>query len=305
MANKRKNEYLENSSAKKEKPTPKEEIENTKNTIHNMIQSLKDENPSTNEKLFKKTLTSKGDIEQIESDEKEIIKTEKEQLINFEDKINDFKFNMLKTDSNLFKINGKVIKKSILKNLTSRKDHSNLAFFSIILFDGEDYLKVNFWKNEANIYYNLIQENTYIILENGQIEKPSLQYKITKLEFEIIVNIESKIQTVYDQLFTINNINLHNLTKIGSIYMKKIFNQILNIQGTITTISEPVVRIKKRQDIFISEDAIEIKLIIWNDQFDTSQFETGKILKIELVTINKFGNEIQIQLNEFSNLTLI
>jgi len=198
---------------------------------------------------------------------------------------------------NKYTIQARVIKKSGKKTWSNSRGEG--CVFDFELKDASGEIKVTAFNDEANKYFDTIQEGKVYYLSNGKIapvRKP--EYNNTGHNYELSLQQHSQIELTQDRYNTVPTIE-YNFVKVADIQnvndKDKIDILVLVTKvGTCTTQALRSGRDTKKREVTVTDDSnAEIMLTLWGDnaaKYDQENFE-GKVVAIKSVMVTDWNGK--------------
>jgi len=198
---------------------------------------------------------------------------------------------------NKYTIKARVIKKSQKKTWSNSRGEG--CVFDFILKDASGEIKVTGFNDEANKYFDTIQEGKIYYLSNGKIQnvrKP--EYNNTGHNYELTLMQHTQIEQTLDRNNAVPTVD-YNFVKVADIQnvndKDKIDILVLVTKvGTCVTQALRSGRDTKKREVTVTDDSnAEIMLTLWGDnaaKYDQENFE-GKVIAIRSVQVSDWNGK--------------
>lgn len=207
---------------------------------------------------------------------------------------NDFKtIKDLNSDLKDWSIKARVSEKYPLRKWENKNGSGNILNFELIDYTG--MIRAVAFRDLANQYETLIHENEIYKISNGIIRKIKDEYKISKINMEILITNETIIEIIKDENEKMP-MKTYDFCSLKEVKNKK-NNELVDIIGICWQIGElETVSLTSSNKTFIKKDIIlvdntdTLKLTIWNETAEKFNHEIQTIIMVHNARINEFND---------------
>lgn len=207
---------------------------------------------------------------------------------------NDFKtIKDLNSDLKDWSIKARVSEKYPLRKWENKNGSGNILNFELIDYTG--MIRAVAFRDLANQYETLIHENEIYKISNGIIRKIKDEYKISKINMEILITNETIIEIIKDENEKMP-MKTYDFCSLKEVKNKK-NNELVDIIGICWQIGElETVSLTSSNKNFIKKDIIlvdntdTLKLTIWNETAEKFNHEIQTIIMVHNARINEFND---------------
>lgn len=207
---------------------------------------------------------------------------------------NDFKtIKDLNSDLKDWSIKARVSEKYPLRKWENKNGSGNILNFELIDYTG--MIRAVAFRDLANQYETLIHENEIYKISNGIIRKIKDEYKISKINMEILITNETIIEIIKDENEKMP-MKTYDFCSLKEVKNKK-NNELVDIIGICWQIGElETVSLTSSNKTFIKKDIIlvdntdTLKLTIWNETAEKFNQEIQTIIMVHNARINEFND---------------
>jgi len=198
---------------------------------------------------------------------------------------------------NKYTIQARVIKKSGKKTWSNSRGEG--CVFDFVLKDASGEIKVTGFNEDANKYFDTIQEGKVYYLSNGKIQpvrKP--EYNTTGHNYELTLQQHTQIELTQDRYNTVPTID-YNFVKVADIQNVNDKDKIdilvvVSKVGPCVTQALRSGRDTKKREVTVTDDSnAEIMLTLWGDnagKYDQENFQ-GKIIAIRSCMVSDWNGK--------------